>query len=97
MSKVQLKGGLQSEPESFHVLGAVKSRGTKEYYQFSPKEIEVEEKTHPGILINRNNHPVILSYMGEVIKLSPRERVQINNVNKLGGLCSGVLFVPGLK
>lgn len=94
MSKVQIKGGLQNEPETFRVFGAVKSKGSNEYYQLPAKEIELEEKTNPCILINRNNHPVILSYNGEVLKLSPRERALINNSNKLGGLCTGVICVP---
>lgn len=46
-----------------------------------------------GSLINVLDHPVYLSYMGETLVMSPRQKVENVNKEKLGALPKGVSFV----
>lgn len=93
----EIKIGVKGDPSSFKAVGldgAIKSKGAKEYFQFAAAEKEVEKRTKPGHLINRNNHDVTLSYAGEALVIPPRGKALIPNVEKLGGLAPGVVFVP---
>jgi len=52
---------------------------------------EQEKKT--GKLISQLNHPVTITYAGEVMTLSPREPVKNVVRERLGSLPKGVIFV----
>jgi len=85
MAEKQMKAGLLSEPSTMKVIG-------KKQEAMSATKLDKDPATKPAELINRNSHPVTLSYNGEALIINPRERVRINNVGKLGGLCVGVLL-----
>lgn len=90
----EIKVGILGDPGSFKVANAVKSNGSKEYYQGMPSEDDSEKRSKPGRLINRQNHPVTLSYNGEALVIPPKGLVVIANSDKLGGLAAGVVLVP---
>ena len=46
-----------------------------------------------GFLINSLDHPVYLSYMGETLVLSPRQKVENVQKERLGAIPKGVTFV----
>lgn len=50
-----------------------------------------------GSLVNTLDHPVYLSYMGDTLVLSPKQKVNNVNKEKVGALPKGVLFVPATK
>lgn len=50
-----------------------------------------------GSLVNTLDHPVYLSYMGESLVLSPKQKVNNVNKEKVGALPKGVLFIPATK
>ena len=90
----EIKVGILNDPSSFKIAGSVKSKGANEFYQHAAKEVEAEERTKPGYVINGNNHPITLSYNGEALVMAPKGKEIIANADKLGGLAKGVYFVP---
>lgn len=46
-----------------------------------------------GSLVNTLDHPVYVSYMGESLVLSPKQKVTKVNKEKIGALPKGVLFI----
>ena len=86
--KLEIKVGLK-EP---HVMSRGQLQGLDSVTPIP--EVEVEERLHPAKLINKMNHPIQLSYNGIGMMLSPREKVEIANLNKLGSLPRGVMAIP---
>ena len=47
-----------------------------------------------GSLLNTMDHPMYVSYMGETLVLSPRQKVDNVEKEKIGALPKGVKFLP---
>lgn len=46
-----------------------------------------------GSLINVLDHPVYISYLGETLVLSPRQKIENVEKEKIGALPKGVSFI----
>lgn len=53
----------------------------------------VTNKPKVGALVNTLDHPVYLSYMGESLVLSPKQKINNVNKEKVGALPKGVMFL----
>lgn len=53
----------------------------------------VTNKPKVGALVNTLDHPVYLSYMGESLVLSPKQKINNVNKEKVGALPKGVMFI----
>lgn len=95
MKKSKIELGVKGDQTSFSVLAQYpKSKGSVEFYQATSAPADIEDRVKPAELINRNSHPITLSYDGEALVLPPRGREIIGNLEKLGGLAPGVTCVP---
>ena len=85
MSNLKLKDikiGVNGEkPETLGILSRNKN---VEYFQGEAKKQEVEARVKPGELISRLEHPEDIYYDGDIIRLSPRSRLPIANMDKVG-------------
>ncbi len=53
---------------------------------------EREEIKKPGLLISRLDHPVDVAYDERTIRLSPRAKLKVADIDKLGELSQGVFL-----
>ena len=75
-----------------------KGSAKEDYYQGQnsmdgePKKLE--EQVAPCLLISRVNYPVDLTYNGEDLRFSPRQRGKFADISKLGSLPKGLFLKP---
>lgn len=50
-----------------------------------------------GSLLNSLDHPVYIAYMGETLVISPRQKVDNVEREKLGAIPKGVVYIPSGK
>lgn len=46
-----------------------------------------------GFIVSRLDHPVIISYNGEGLLVSPREKVKVKDTSLLGALPKGISII----
>lgn len=82
--------GIKGERGSF-----TQSKGDNKFYQgVDPLASEVEKITEPATVISRLDHTITLTYNGDAMLVSPRERKRIADIKKLGAIPKGITVVP---
>lgn len=71
-------------------------KGKAEFYQGKdkPSDKKPEAMLKPAIVMNRLPHDATIAYDGRAMKISPRQRSKIANMDKLGALPKGVTVMP---
>lgn len=76
--KSSVKMGVKDEPKSINPGGKEILNAAKE-----KESVEAEKSVAPGTLISTNDHPVHVRYGDSSIRMSPRARASIHDVNLL--------------
>jgi len=56
------------------------------------QEVEIlkHEETKTGTLISKLDHPITISYRGIGLKISPKQKIKITDINLLGAIPAGI-------
>jgi len=85
MGETKLKdikvGASGDKPETIGLLSRNKNI---KYFQGVPKKRKAEVRVKPGLLISRLEAPKNIYYDGDIIRLSPRARLPIADMDKVG-------------
>ena len=86
MAKKRIFVGLKGEP-----LGIESGKKNERYVQGEAEaQIELEALVNPAMLISRLSYPVSIQYGESIIRVSPRSKEMVADLNKLGKLPEGL-------
>lgn len=62
--------------------------------KINEEKIEVLEtkENKTGVLISKLDHPITISYKGLALKISPKQKIKIADINLLGAIPSGIIL-----